>query len=273
MDGSLYMADSLGNLLFYDGTTVNTLTGTPFSDTNYVNAMTEFNEKKYFGTNMGTVYEFNGLTNEYIPKFQASGTGSPVVDLCEWKGSLYAAPGSPDGQLYKSDGTNLDSWQAVITGAFQTENAHLLPTTDYLYSSVIDNADWHGSTVRRSSDGENFTTIAGQGPFKWDYGALYHDGVAYFFQNGSSYDYAGGYLVSDDGTTATTATMSDWTWRIRSAVELNGQVYAIGTIGDTNYSQDTYLLTTLPEPSTLVLLGAGAISLLGYAWRRRRQAV
>jgi len=28
----------------------------------------------------------------------------------------------------------------------------------------------------------------------------------------------------------------------------------------------------VPEPSTLVLLGVGAISLLGFAWRRRKRA-
>ena len=31
------------------------------------------------------------------------------------------------------------------------------------------------------------------------------------------------------------------------------------------------VVTTVPEPSTLALLGTSAISLLAYAWRRRRR--
>jgi len=34
---------------------------------------------------------------------------------------------------------------------------------------------------------------------------------------------------------------------------------------------DNFVVTTTPEPSTLVLLVVGAISLLGYAWRRLRK--
>lgn len=33
----------------------------------------------------------------------------------------------------------------------------------------------------------------------------------------------------------------------------------------------SYVVEYVPEPSTLILLGVGAISLLGYAWRRRKR--
>jgi len=47
-----------------------------------------------------------------------------------------------------------------------------------------------------------------------------------------------------------------------------------GVFGDNTgaYNIEVTQLTPVPEPSTFVLLGLGAISLLGYAWRRRRQA-
>jgi len=46
------------------------------------------------------------------------------------------------------------------------------------------------------------------------------------------------------------------------------------TSGDTTVADSgvAYLFQGVPEPSTLVLLGAGAVSLLAYAWRRWRRA-
>jgi hypothetical protein len=57
-----------------------------------------------------------------------------------------------------------------------------------------------------------------------------------------------------------------------------GQTFATGISGNTvvglyldNLSYHGFV-TTAPEPSTLALLGMGAVALLGYAWRRRRRA-
>ncbi len=47
-----------------------------------------------------------------------------------------------------------------------------------------------------------------------------------------------------------------------------GMAYSLSTTVDPGFID----LTVVPEPSTFALLGAGAIGLLGYAWRRRQRA-
>jgi hypothetical protein len=58
------------------------------------------------------------------------------------------------------------------------------------------------------------------------------------------------------------------------------QVYDPGTLvmvhcsawpGTSTTWVESLVYTPVPEPSTLVLLAIGAIGLLGYAWRRRKQ--
>jgi hypothetical protein len=278
LNGKLYMADSLGTLQSYDGSAVNYHTNTPFSGTNYVSAMTEFNGKSYFGTSNGEIYAQDGDHWTQVQKFYGM-----IVDMCSWRGELYAAPWSPHGGLYKTNGTNKTDagfflWDTLIDNVYGTANAHLLPTDNFLYTGVVDSGGSHSSTVRRTSDGTRFDTIGGPGPFKWDYGALSHDGIVHFFLNGN----AGGpdttgSLLTDDGQKATTTSMQYWPWRIRSAVELNGEIYAIANLLDQNglVSQQQYLVTTastVPEPSTVIAFGS--LSLTGVAiaaWRRRKK--
>ena len=54
--------------------------------------------------------------------------------------------------------------------------------------------------------------------------------------------------------------------------------YTSGNVSTTNVTyagtagQVTYTFTPVPEPSTFALLGAGAIGLLGWGWRKRKIA-
>ena len=60
-------------------------------------------------------------------------------------------------------------------------------------------------------------------------------------------------------------------WILEYAYDINdtGQIVGSGW-GPNGYHG--YLLTVIPEPSTLVLLGMGALTLTIGCWRRRRAA-
>jgi hypothetical protein len=275
MGGSLYMADSTGTVRAYNGTTVSTIAGTPFTASNYVNAMTQFNGQKYFGTSSGHVYEYNGSAFPEVLFPGNWGALGSISDIVGWKDSLYVSTyqtGVDNGYAAKSNGSDVSSWQKIISNVACGSEV-FLPTDQYLYATTADHTSWHGSTVRRSSNGVDFTTISGPGPFKFPVGnPMLSEGVAYIFENGrAGSDYDNGFLITDDGTTTTMTEMATWDHWILAATELNGQIYAIGLDHGYNVAGNVYLLTTIPEPSTLGLLGIGAMSLLAYVWRRRRR--
>ena len=62
---------------------------------------------------------------------------------------------------------------------------------------------------------------------------------------------------------------SGWTLQSASAINDSGQI--VGAMYNASGQTHAFLLTPIPEPSPLVLLGVSAISLLGFAWRRRRR--
>jgi len=268
MGGTLYMADDRGGLQTFDGVSVAAMTGTPFSPTNFVDGMVEFNGMAYFGTSTGSIYELGGTT--FTPVY-ISTPPRRVADLAVWNGSLYASfyAGDSDGYVAKSNGSDLTAWSQVgPTGVCGSEI--MLGTPEHLYLTPTNSAAGHVSTVWRSGDGTTFEQIAGPGPFKFPLGnPFWHDGTAYIFENGVAHDYNGGFLVTDDGSTTTVTSMSDWPYRICSATELNGRIYAIGLDHGYNEPGNVYLLSPVPEPSSLALLAAALLGGLAFWWRRR----
>jgi len=60
---------------------------------------------------------------------------------------------------------------------------------------------------------------------------------------------------------------SGWTLNEADGINDLGQIVCSGI--NSSGQSDLFLLTPVPEPSTLVLLGISVISLLAYGWRRR----
>ena len=61
---------------------------------------------------------------------------------------------------------------------------------------------------------------------------------------------------------------SGWTLEDATGINNSGQICAYGT--NPSGQTDAFLLTPVPEPSTITLLLASAACVLGYAWRRRK---
>jgi probable HAF family extracellular repeat protein len=62
---------------------------------------------------------------------------------------------------------------------------------------------------------------------------------------------------------------SDSGWTLEEASGINDSGWIVGYGTNPSGQTHAFLLTAVPEPSTLALLAAGAIGLLGFAWRRK----
>ena len=274
MGEDLYAADDLGNVFVYDGTTVSTMAGTPFNSSDFARSMVQVGEQQYFGTRNGNIYRHDNGTWENV---YSAPTIREITDMTYWShdGSLHASVHSPDlsaqGQLLSSSTGDNGSWQPSLTGFFGA--SPLIDGGDTLYAAVLNSAYSYSSSVRRSTDGENFEVISqSSGQYKLAWGGLYHDDIAYFFHNLYGPDF--GYRVVDDN--GTVSLVANQNWCIAQAVELNGEIYALAfdssnppeqfPLADT-FESDVYLLTTVPEPATMSLLALGGLTML----RRRKK--
>jgi probable HAF family extracellular repeat protein len=83
-------------------------------------------------------------------------------------------------------------------------------------------------------------------------------------------DYA---FVDDKGTMSKLDDLIDPSlqWHLFAANAINNRGCIVGSGVAPDNTQHAYLLTPIPEPSALILFVAGALSLLGRAWRRQRR--
>ncbi|HIJ51807.1 MAG TPA: hypothetical protein HPP66_01480 [Planctomycetes bacterium] len=253
----LYFSDNLGNVYSYNGTSLTEMSGTPFTVSDYVSSIGEFDGLMYFGTSTSNIFRYDGSTYERV--YEVTEDRSSIIDMVAWQkdGYLYVSVGPrkgiccpATGYVIRSNSGNADFWETVLSGNYYS--MLFIPTADYLYTAVMDTAYSHSSTVRKSSNGTDYPIIYGpDGQYKRAWGSLYHEGLAYFFAD-DRISGLGEIIVDDNGSVSRTIYQN---WQITQAVELNGEVYALATDSSNALSPaNVYLITTAPESATLLVL-------------------
>lgn len=155
MQGSLFISHTDGRVWKYDGMSLLQLTNAPFSSTNYVMSMAEFNGVLYFGTSAGIIYQSaNGSSFVSMTTIRI---GKPIMSLAAWNGHLYGVNHedySYSCKIFRSqNGTN---W--TVVGTFSIfEFAGLAASPTHLYVASTENADGPSFAVRATTNGTNWT--------------------------------------------------------------------------------------------------------------------
>jgi hypothetical protein len=214
-----------------------------------------------------------GSPVDLLPKESSGGSLSP-----DGNSMYYYAPGTQQSDIWRSHRT-LEGWSAgeIVVSTAGADHHPMLGGNKLVFEHVVGSgypldiwqADYDPITDQFSTPTAiNINTNDSEGD-PWISG----DGSLLIFNS----DRPGGHGGWDLWYATWDDTLHAWNNVTNFGPNINTagnetQGCVAEQAGFLFFGRDGVLLqAAVPEPSTLVLLGAGALSLLGYAWRRRRQ--
>jgi hypothetical protein len=187
---------------------------------------------------------------------------SPAADGSQILSGHVDTSGSSNANTFNAS----DSGNAFVSGSFTltqpysyTFNATTVSYADaFNWQNSADDASVNFPGIGSSSSGSNWSSTGGSG---W-VGFVSNTGNLTGILPAGTYSFN----FQAEGNTFNTNPGASSSGHYGNFGNFTGQTYPAS-------ADFTLLLTPLPEPTTMMLLGAGLVALAGYGWRRRRAGV